>query len=581
MKRLYKRLALTFTLSAVLFVLIFAVSLYSRGREENGRYLDQLLTSVEVNLEHGSDEYEEKLAHMKEECISRARAVEFIAANEAQMIDRAGLLILNELMETGEISLIDSSGELFLSTDEELEGSRQNPAELERLADEQEGALICMEQPDFRTRPGYFYALAASGSGRLAAVRVDADLSQAELVSGKEMVGEILRQATTEYGTSIFAVGKQRGQVFGITENNRQEIVLRGVQEGGEMLRYLAAQPKGEPVLMYINGAWQSAVVRDLDEMYLVAFSGMERVAGNVLVTFWIGLVVIGIISALTVLTVRRHLKKYLFAHFEQVREGIYATIRGERSPEEDDSEIPELKPLMEMIVQLERGYVEKAQGMNQMEDQLSAARTRAEYDRLTGLHNRNGFEERAEAFLKEENAGGALILMDLDNFKQVNDCEGHPAGDRVLRLFAECLRAAFRREDVIGRLGGDEFVVLICNPVPARILEEKFAALLSQVHEKLQECYEKYRLSVSIGAVPVDGSVRDYKKLYRCADTALYISKYMGKDRYYINEKMIDCMRRECIGCRTDCPRSRLLREEAGKVGDSGAGTDQRGRQD
>lgn len=581
MRRLYKRLALTFALSAILFVLIFAVSLYSRGKAENGRYLDQLLTSVESNLEHGSDEYEEKLAHMKEEYISRARAVEYIAANDAQMIDRTGLLILKELMKTGEISLIDSSGNIFLSTDEELEGSRQEAAVLKQLAGGQEGALICMDEPDFRSSPGYFYALADSGSGRFAAVRVDADLARAGLISGKEMVGDIIRQATTEYGTSIFAVGKVRGRVFGITENNRQEIVVREAAEGEEMLRFLGRQPKGEPVILYINGAYQSAVIRDLGELYLVAFSGLDRVAGNVLLTFWAGFGVIGVISMLTVLTVRRHLKKYLFAHFEQVREGIYATIRGERSPEEDDSEIPELKPLMEMIVQLERGYVEKAQGMNQMEDQLSAARTRAEYDRLTGLHNRNGFEERAEAFLKEENPGGALILMDLDNFKRVNDCEGHPAGDRVLCLFAECLRAAFRREDVIGRLGGDEFVVLICNPVPARILEEKFAALLAQVHEKLRECYEKYRLSASIGAVPVDGSVRDYRKLYRCADTALYISKYMGKDRYYINEKMIDCMRRECIGCRTDCPRSRLLREGSGKGGDSGAGADQRGRQD
>ena len=64
----------------------------------------------------------------------------------------------------------------------------------------------------------------------------------------------------------------------------------------------------------------------------------------------------------------------------------------------------------------------------------------------------------------------------------------------------------------------------------------------------------------MSIGAVPIDGSIRDYKKLYQCADTALYISKYLGKDRFYINKKMIACMRRECISCRADCPRSRIL---------------------
>ena len=107
---------------------------------------------------------------------------------------------------------------------------------------------------------------------------------------------------------------------------------------------------------------------------------------------------------------------------------------------------------------------------------------------------------------------------------------------------------------------------MLICNPVPEKILEEKFDSLLAGVHMTMKDEYEKYRVSVSIGAVPIDGSMRDYKKLYQCADTALYISKYLGKDCFYINKKMISCMRKECIGCRADCPRSRILgRKERG----------------
>lgn len=562
MKRLYKRLAATFLFSAVLSVLIFAVSLYKRGVEENGRYLDQLLTSVEANLDRASREYEENLEHLAEDYINRARAVEYIAAHDAQMIDRAGLEILKNLMEAGDISLIDSSGEIFLSTSETLQGTREEEALMEELKDSAEGdnTAVRIDKADFQNRPEYFYAAAGSQSERFAAVRIDADMSRTGLLNGKEVVGTILRQATTEYETSIFAVGKERGRVFGITENNSQEIRLKDVSEGREMLDYLSGLPEGEPVLMSVNGAYQSAVVRELDEMYLVAFSGMNRVLGNVFLTFWIGLAVIGFISVLTVLMVRHHLKKYLFRHFEQIREEICRIIRGGRELREDDSEIPELKPLMEMIFQLEREYVEKARGMDRMEDQLSAARTEAEYDRLTGLYNRNGFERRAEAFLKKEHPGGALILFDLDNFKQINDSEGHPEGDRALQKFARCLSGAFRKEDITGRLGGDEFAVLICNPVSKDSLEEKFSTLLAEIRSALKEDYNKYRVSASIGAVPVDGSIRDYRHLYQCADTALYISKYLGKDRFYLNEKMIDCMRRECIGCREDCPRSRIL---------------------
>ena len=564
MKRLYKRLAATFLFSAVLTVLIFAVSLYKRGVEENGRYLNQLLTSVEANLEQASQEYEENLEHLTEDYINRARAVEYIAAHDTQMIDRNGLEILKGLMKAGEISLIDSEGVIFLSTSETLQGIREEEALMEELktAAEGESTAVRIDRADFQNRPEYFYAAAGSQSERFAAVRIDADMSRTGLLNGKEVVGTILKQATTEYETSIFAVGKERGRVFGITENNSQEIRLKDVSEGEEMLDYLARLPKGEPVLLSVNGAFQSAVVRELDEMYLVAFSGMNRVLGNIFLTFWIGLAVIGTVSVLTVLIVRHHLKKYLFRHFEQIREGIYGVIRGERDLKEDDSEIPELKPLMEMIFQLEQQYVEKSRGIDRMENQLSEARTEAEYDRLTGLYNRNGFERRAAEFLRQDHPRGVLILLDLDNFKQINDCEGHPEGDRVLRRFAGCLSGTFRQGDVTGRIGGDEFVVLIPNSMQRGILEEKFVILLEEIRRALGEWYEKYRVSASIGAVLVDGTVRDYKKLYRCADTALYISKYLGKDCFYINEKMIDCMRRECIGCRTDCPRSSILRD-------------------
>ena len=455
----------------------------------------------------------------------------------------------------------------FVSTNEELLDTREEKGVMTEIREpsgtDQTTCAVRIDDPEFRERPKYFYVVYGSDSDSFAAVRIDADPVRADLISGKEMVSSILRQATTEYETSIFAVGKVSGTIFGITENNRQEIGFRDVEEGAQLLDYLEGLPKEMPVLLDTNGAYQNAVIRELDGMYLVAFSGLERVVSNVLLTFWIGMAAIGAISVLTILLVRFYLKKYFFQHFEQIRDGIYGILRGERDPEAEASEIPELRPLADMIFKLEQEYVEKSRGIYRMEGQLSAARTEAEFDRLTGLYNRNGFDRRAEEFLKREHPEGVLILFDLDNFKRINDSEGHPEGDRVLREFGECLSSAFRRDDVIGRLGGDEFIVLIPNPVSAGKLEEKFSSLLGEIRSVLKTDYEKYRVSASIGAVFVDGTIRDYEKLYRCADTALYISKYLGKDRFYINDRKIDCMRRECIGCREDCPRSRILKEE------------------
>ena len=567
MNRLYRKLAVTFLISALLFVGIYGVTLYARGRAENGRYLSQLLISVEGNLEHTYEKYEEMLGSLSEEYANQAQTVEYILSHDATLTGTAGLEVLKGLMGTGDISLIDPSGKIFVSTNEELLDTREEKGVMTEIREpsgtDQTTCAVRIDDPEFRERPKYFYVVYGSDSDSFAAVRIDADPVRADLISGKEMVSSILRQATTEYETSIFAVGKVSGTIFGITENNRQEIGFRDVEEGEQLLDYLEGLPKEMPVLLDTNGAYQNAVIRELDGMYLVAFSGLERVVSNVLLTFWIGMAGIGALSVLTLLPVRFYLKKYFFQHFEQIRDGIYGILRGERDPEAEASEIPELRPLADMIFKLEQEYVEKSRGIYRMEGQLSAARTEAEFDRLTGLYNRNGFDRRAEEFLKREHPEGVLILFDLDNFKRINDSEGHPEGDRVLREFGECLSSAFRRDDVIGRLGGDEFIVLIPNPVSAGKLEEKFSSLLGEIRSVLKTDYEKYRVSASIGAVFVDGTIRDYEKLYRCADTALYISKYLGKDRFYINDRKIDCMRRECIGCREDCPRSRILKEE------------------
>ena len=98
-----------------------------------------------------------------------------------------------------------------------------------------------------------------------------------------------------------------------------------------------------------------------------------------------------------------------------------------------------------------------------------------ADHDSLTGLLNRRGFMEGLRRELRRmERKGeyGALLLLDLDNFKLVNDTAGHLAGDQVLRATAEVLRRRLRATDVIGRLGGDEFAALVLNVTPRQASE-------------------------------------------------------------------------------------------------------------
>ena len=191
-------------------------------------------------------------------------------------------------------------------------------------------------------------------------VRIDADMSDLNLLSEKEMVGNILRQATTEKRTGIFAVSKTSGKIFGITENNSQEIRLEDVDEGREMLAYLSEIPEGENVIRQVNGEYRAMVLKSTEDMYLAAYTGLDRMLGDMALSFLIGLTVISLISILTVLIVRHYLQKYMFQYFERIRGDIHLVLSGEGRAEGASDEIPELKPLFETIIRLEEGYTEK-----------------------------------------------------------------------------------------------------------------------------------------------------------------------------------------------------------------------------
>jgi diguanylate cyclase (GGDEF)-like protein len=159
-----------------------------------------------------------------------------------------------------------------------------------------------------------------------------------------------------------------------------------------------------------------------------------------------------------------------------------------------------------------------------------------ATHDALTGLPNRSLFGERLSQVLAQAqryNRQLALLFIDLDGFKVVNDTLGHDAGDRLLREIAGRLRGCLREGDVTGRMGGDEFVVLIEQFSDVGQLEgvaEKIIETLSQpVSIRGHVC--RVTASVGISAFPKDG--RDSQVLLQCADSAMYRAKERGKNRF------------------------------------------------
>lgn len=161
----------------------------------------------------------------------------------------------------------------------------------------------------------------------------------------------------------------------------------------------------------------------------------------------------------------------------------------------------------------------------------LQQLEERARRDGLTGVYNAAASRQMVKRRL-EEGEGGALLLLDIDHFKQVNDEHGHYTGDQVLIAVAEALSGRFRREDVVGRPGGDEFLIFMAGVDDRGVVADKCAQLLADCAELRGGKVSGLSVTLSIGAAMADGC-REYEALYRRADKALYQVKRRGRDGY------------------------------------------------
>ncbi len=151
----------------------------------------------------------------------------------------------------------------------------------------------------------------------------------------------------------------------------------------------------------------------------------------------------------------------------------------------------------------------------------------------LTGILNRKGAISCFEKYLSKHQTG-AMFLLDIDNFKQVNDTYGHQHGDRVLVLLAEILKNRSRKEDIVARMGGDEFMLFLLGCTDEKVLTERARNICSAFHEVGEE-YNKADISISIGIAVSDGNT-DFDQLYKTADERMYMVKKNGKGSFCFN---------------------------------------------
>jgi len=163
---------------------------------------------------------------------------------------------------------------------------------------------------------------------------------------------------------------------------------------------------------------------------------------------------------------------------------------------------------------------------------QLAELQASADTDYLLGIPNRRGFERelnRAIAYIKRYRAGGALVVLDVDRLKPINDTFGHAAGDRVLKAIVTTLQAQVRASDVIGRLGGDEFALLLWNLSETDAKAK--AAALEEAIDQLTFVFDGRTITAGASAgVTILDTHSETGRALEAADSAMYVRKALRR---------------------------------------------------
>lgn len=161
---------------------------------------------------------------------------------------------------------------------------------------------------------------------------------------------------------------------------------------------------------------------------------------------------------------------------------------------------------------------------------------TRANLDGLTGIYNRGTAESAIRQRLFDlTDTAVVLMIIDLDDFKQINDLLGHPQGDRALKLLAQAIVSQFRKSDIAGRWGGDEFIVLLNGISNIDEAKKRIASFMERLSTLYVGKSDVHSLHASIGGVFADTAAHDFNYLYDKADKALYQAKRNGKNQFVL----------------------------------------------
>ena len=641
-KILLKKIGLIFVILSILIFGLFSWIIYFTESKVAFHDLEEMIEQVEISYNQSKLDEEVTINMFEDDYLNRAYAVDFMLNNNEEInLNVPTLRKIKQLMEVQSIHIIDDTGEIVLSSEQESIGLNlkdyQESEPFVELIDSSDpkAIFVQLDGVSITNKQPVTYIGVKSSSAKYSVVQIGLDRNVLSDLLENNTVESIMRAIPTIYEKTIFVFDRKSENIEGITWNNDQEVNIEHADTKEEFLAVLDSSNEGK--LVNINGSFKFLKTQSIDDKIIGAYVDANMVYRTVLLQIVCLLIGISTISICSIMIFRYHLKRYVLKDLSSIEFGIKELMAGNhevtfeteqptefrhitavlndwkdsykyktermtriissidrhvavfeclysinqnffsdnvqailgvndetwrvisKSPKDFENYLTSLRSHSdEEVITLKNNKfisivsfnhenefygmimdkTEDVQLKNKIQQELYAAQEVAEIDPLTELTNRAGLKKRVGQYLQDVPREGIMIIFDLDNFKSVNDAQGHPEGDRVLQKFAHCLRASFGERDVIARIGGDEFVVFMYSSIPVEALSNKLQSVLDNIRKELRNYNEHYGLSTSIGVAYVDDLVNTYDDLYKCADDGLYVAKKLGKDRFYINEE-------------------------------------------
>jgi diguanylate cyclase (GGDEF)-like protein len=329
----------------------------------------------------------------------------------------------------------------------------------------------------------------------------------------------------------------EKTTVFSLVDTLEDMALLRammnGAMEAPNQIRTATLTMGGMPKLVgvgYLDHiGWYNITVMDLDAI-------IDR-----RIFLPVGLAAIAILLAVG-LALSWIFRIAVLDRLAKVEGGLVALREGRRAVMKPDRSADEIGRLSRTLIEMSDTITDARLSLeSQVRERTEQLQSLVNLDALTKIDNRRGFEEKFIVNRRREDDASrinGLMLIDVDNFKAVNDTAGHSAGDQVVIEVARRLKASLRRVDVCARWGGDEFIVLVrdCSPQGLSQIANALTDMMRQMPVVLSDG-ERLAVTISIGAVLV--LVEDSLELAtEMADAALYRAKEEGRDRVVLFER-------------------------------------------